>query len=112
MKFKWLILQSILIILLLSSLTLGSAVENETIEVRIGDQFIINSWEHSFEYDSNYLSMIVNANGTETFTPLKVGNTTINHKSYPKGEINTYNVNIRELTFLEYISKLINDFFK
>ncbi|MDR3292134.1 MAG: hypothetical protein LBT10_08330 [Methanobrevibacter sp.] len=100
-----------ILIVLLSGLTLGSAIGNETIEVRMGDQFIIDSWEHSFEYDSDYISMVVNANGTETFTPLKVGNTTINHRSYPKGGINTYNVSIRELTFMEYISKLIDDFF-
>ncbi|MDR1819777.1 MAG: hypothetical protein LBR15_05965 [Methanobrevibacter sp.] len=102
----------VLTILLFSSLTLISADEvNETIEVRIGDQFTINSLEHSFEFDNEYLLMVVNGNGSETFSTLKVGNTTVSHRLYPKGNYVTYNIIVRELTFTEYISKLIDDFF-
>ncbi|MDR2829787.1 MAG: hypothetical protein LBB45_01925 [Methanobrevibacter sp.] len=101
-----------LIILLFSIVTIGIATENnETINIRVGDQFTINSLEHSFEYDSNYISMVVNSNGTETFTALQTGNTTINHKVYPSGNTEKYNVSIRELTFIEYVSKIIDDFF-
>jgi hypothetical protein len=102
----------VLTILLIGSLTLISAEEvNETIEVRIGDQFTINSLEHSFEFDNEYLRMIVNGNGSETFSTLKVGNTTISHRLYPKGNYVLIILIIKELTFTEYISKLIDDFF-
>ncbi|MDR2623859.1 MAG: hypothetical protein LBC39_04725 [Methanobrevibacter sp.] len=104
---------SVLIVLLLSGniTTISSTENNGTINVRIGDQFIVDSFEYSFEYDDEYLSMIANSNETVTFTTLKTGNTTITHKIYPSGNIEVYNVNIRELTFTEWISKLIDDFF-
>lgn len=101
-----------LIVFLFSIPNIGIAIENnKTINVCVGSQFTINSSEHSFEYDGNYISMVANSNGTETFTTLKTGNTTISRRIYPSGNTEKYNVSIRELTFMEHISKLIDDFF-
>jgi hypothetical protein len=108
------ILKFIIILSILFLGTLNYAEDNNGthIDVRVGDQFTLNESEYSFEYDNQYVTMIGNYDGTETFTTLKPGNTTITHKSYPYRKSKSYNISIRELTFFEYFEKTIKSFFK
>ncbi|MDR2873340.1 MAG: hypothetical protein LBV42_01110 [Methanobrevibacter sp.] len=97
----------ILLILFLSGLIYAEDNNGTSINVCIGDQFILNESEYSFEYDDQYMAMVGNYNGTETFTALKPGNTTITHIVYPYRKSNLYNVSIRDLTFFEHLEKVV-----